>query len=444
MVLTRSLAAPLVAAVLLVPLAARRLRSRLVPLAAGVLLAVAVAVVALRHDLGNLEPIRLRWVNWQTTAWVFGQHPWLGVGLGGVGQAGLLAPTAAANITPYAHNTYLQLLAELGLAGAGLLAAGVWALLRLIRSGLTAHPGLALAVATIPLHNLVDFSAYAPEVLLPWAVLAGTLAGRCLPLPERPLRGGVVLALVGGGALLSTLAWRGEVELAAAATSPSARAVESALAAARWAPWAVDAGGVRGRPRPRERRARRRSSRAWTRSWPRGPGCGRTRRAGRRAAAGCCWPRGAAARRWCGRGRRAGGRRGARVWRSWRPRARAPAEAPSRAAGSGGARLGAGPERGGALAVGLGGDGCGGRPGSASPEPEGARPDRPAGVAGGAPGLGRTRRSAPARRHRATRRACSRPAWWPLGLVVVTGTPRGGGLGATGGGRPRARARRPG
>jgi O-antigen ligase len=116
MVLTRSLAAPLVAAILLAPLAARRLHSRFVPLAASVLVAVAVAVVGLRHDLGNLEPIRLRWVNWQTTAWVFGQHPWLGVGLGGVGQAGLLAPTAAANITPYAHNTYLQLLAELGLA----------------------------------------------------------------------------------------------------------------------------------------------------------------------------------------------------------------------------------------------------------------------------------------------------------------------------------------
>jgi hypothetical protein len=239
MVLTRSLAAPLVAAVLLVPLAARRLHSRFVPLAASVLVAVAVAVVALRHDLGNLEPVRLRWVNWQTTAWVFGQHPWLGVGLGGVGQAGLLAPTAAANITPYAHNTYLQLLAELGLAGAGLLAAGVWALLRLIRGGLTAHPALTLAVVAIPLHNLVDFSALAPEVLLPWAVLGGTLAGRCLPLPERPLRGGVLLALVGGGALLSTLAWRGEVELAGTATSPSGRAVESALASARWAPWAV-------------------------------------------------------------------------------------------------------------------------------------------------------------------------------------------------------------
>jgi hypothetical protein len=239
MVLTRSLAAPLVAAALLVLLAARRVHVRLVTVAAGVLLAVVVAVAASRPDLGRLEPVRLRWVNWKTTAWVFGKHPWLGVGLGGVGQAGLLAPTAAANITPYAHNTYLQLLAEFGLAGVGLLVGGTWALIRLIRSGSTAHPGLAIAVATIPLHNLVDFSAYAPEVLLPWAVLAGSLAGRTFPLPKRPLPGGAVLALVGGAVLLSTLAWRGEVELTSVGATPSARAVESALAGARWAPWEV-------------------------------------------------------------------------------------------------------------------------------------------------------------------------------------------------------------
>ncbi len=238
MVLTRSLAAPVVAAVLLGLLAVRGLRGRAMQVAVAGLLVVAIAVVFLRHDLARLEPLRLRWVNWETAAWVFAQHPWLGVGLGGVGQASLLAPTAAANITPYAHNTYLQLIAELGFAGVPLLGVGVWALQRLIRGGASSHRGLALAVAVIPLHNLVDFSAYAPEVLLPWAVLAGTLAGRTLPLPERPLRGGVLLALVGGGALLSALAWRSEAELASAASRPE-RAVVSAMEAARWAPWTL-------------------------------------------------------------------------------------------------------------------------------------------------------------------------------------------------------------
>jgi hypothetical protein len=238
-VLTRSLAAPLVAGVLLLPLLLRTLRSRPAQLAAGVILIVAAVAVAARGDVSRLEPLRLRWVNWRTTAWVLAQHPWLGVGLGGVGQAGLVSPTAPANITPYTHNTYLQLLAEFGLAGAGFLAAGVWGLVRLIRHGFAAHPGLALAVAAIPLHNLVDFSAYAPEVLLPWAVLAGTLAGRTSAPPARPARGGVLLIVAGAGALLATLAWRGEVEMDSAVSAPPSQAVGRALAAASWTPWAV-------------------------------------------------------------------------------------------------------------------------------------------------------------------------------------------------------------
>jgi O-antigen ligase len=238
-VLTRSLAALLVAALLLLPVLVRHRRSRQIQLATAVLLAVGALTVAARRDLLRLEPLQLRWVNWRTAGWVFTEHPWLGVGLGGVGQAGLVAPTAGSNITPYAHNTYLQLTAELGLAGAGLLVAGVWGLVRLIRVGSKAHPGLALSVAAVPLHNLVDFSAYAPEVLLPWAVLAGILAGRTLALPNRSVRGGVLLALAGGGALLSTLAWRGEVEMASAVAAAPEQALRPALAVARWAPWTV-------------------------------------------------------------------------------------------------------------------------------------------------------------------------------------------------------------
>ena len=415
MVLTRSLAAPAIAAVLLVPLAAGKVRSRLVQVGAGVVLAVAVAVVASRHDLGSLEPIRLRWVNWQTTGWVFGQHPLARGGAGGVGQAGLLAPTAAANITPYAHNTYLQLLAELGIAGVGLLAAGVWALLRLIRTGLAAHPGLTLAVATIPLHNVVDFSAYAPEVLLPWAVLAGTLAGRGLPLPERPLRGSMVLTLAGIGALLSTLAWRGEVELASAAAPPPARAVEIGTGGRPLGTVGGHAGGVRGQPRPRKRRA-----------------CGGRLGGGRlvgRASLGETAlgelggePLPASA----GPGTPGGGARvGTRG---------APAGALAGGSGGAGGRVLApplkclpvllvpvalawvlAPSARDTLTLGVGGDGRWWCPGSASPEPEGARsgPARGRGWRGSWCGLPSMRRSDPLRP--ATRRACSRPGSWRWG-----------------------------
>lgn len=238
-VLTRSLAAVIVGSVMLLPFLVRNLRSRFVLAGVGVLVVVAAAVVASRSDIGRLEPLRLRWLNWRSAAWVFVQNPWLGVGVGGVGQAALPGPTGALNITPYTHNTPLQLLAEFGVAGAVPLAVGIGWLVQLIRRGWSPHKGLTLAVASLPLHNLVDFSAYAPEVLLPWAVLAGTLAGRVSPIPAKPLRSWALVALLGTGTVLSTLGWRSDVAAAAAGVPPCEESTEAAMEAARWAPWTV-------------------------------------------------------------------------------------------------------------------------------------------------------------------------------------------------------------
>jgi O-antigen ligase len=237
--MTRSLAVVLVAGVLFVLAALRLGRRRGLALAGVLVLAVAGGVLLARHDLTRLDPLQLRWVNWRTAAWVFWHHPWLGVGLGGVGQAGLVAPTAAGNITPYSHNTYLELTAELGVAGIGVVIAGVWSLVRLLRSGMRSDTALALAVAVLPLHNLIDFSAYAPEVLLPWAVLAGTLAGRTRPLPSRPVPGWLLLVVLGGGCVASALSWRSETTLAQSADAPPALAIELATNAASVAPWRV-------------------------------------------------------------------------------------------------------------------------------------------------------------------------------------------------------------
>ncbi len=236
--LTRSLAAVAVGCALLLPFLKRALRNRWVWLGAGALAVVAAVVVASRTDLGRLEPVRLRWVNWRTAAWVFAHHPWLGVGTGGVGQAALAGPTGALNITPYTHNTPLQLLAEFGAAGALPLALGIGALVLLVRRGWSSHPGLTLAVASLPLHNLVDFSAYAPEVLLPWAVLAGALAARVTALPERALRSWLLVALLGTGTVVSACAWRSEAETVAPLAGGKSR-LEAAMDAARWAPWSV-------------------------------------------------------------------------------------------------------------------------------------------------------------------------------------------------------------
>jgi hypothetical protein len=238
-VLTRSLAAVAVAIVLGL-IAMRHGRwARGAWLALGMLAFVGLAVVALRGDLSSLEPIRLRWINWRTAVWVFIHHPWAGVGLGGIGQAGLSGPTGALNASPYAHCTPLQLLAEFGIAGAGLVVVGAVALVRLIRLGLHGELALALAVAAVPLHNLVDFSFYAPEVVLPWAVLAGALAGRCQPPPRRATSAALLVPILAFGAIASAAAWRGETLARTALLGAPSRRIGRLLDAARWQPWTV-------------------------------------------------------------------------------------------------------------------------------------------------------------------------------------------------------------
>jgi hypothetical protein len=238
-VLTRSVAGWMVAAALVLTVLSHGASARLRWSGAAALVLAGVVTLALRPDLARLEPVALRWVNWQSAAWVAAHHPWLGVGLGGIGQAALQAPTAAANSTPYAHNSLLQLGAEFGVAGALVLAAGLWALVRLLRAGWKEERALALAVAVVPLHNLVDFSLYAPEVVLPWAVLTGTLAGRLGAPVRRPTPAWLLLPLLLGGLAVSTLSWRAEAQAEQAVLLPRSERVAAAVAAAGWAPWTV-------------------------------------------------------------------------------------------------------------------------------------------------------------------------------------------------------------
>jgi len=239
-VLTRSLAVSLVAVVILATAFLRdRRRPGLILSVSGVLLVLTVATLLWRTDLGTLEPMRLRWQNWQVAAAAFAGHPWLGVGLGGIGQAVLATPAGEANLTAFAHCTPLQLLAELGVAGVPTVAlVFVW-LGRVVRRGLATDLPLTLAVLVVPLHNLVDFSLYSPEVALPWAVLAGTLASRLEPLPTRATPAWLLVPLLAAGAFLATLSWRGETGIAAALAGPLPERTERLVSAAAWTPWAV-------------------------------------------------------------------------------------------------------------------------------------------------------------------------------------------------------------
>ena len=238
--LTRSLSASLVAAaVLALALVHGRRRLRPVLVVAGVLVMLTVATLLWRTDVTTLEPLHLRWRNWLVAAQAWNTHRWLGVGLGGVGQAVLATPAGETNLSPYAHNTLLQLLAELGLAGLPAVGLALMWLVRTLRRGLTSDPALALAVLVMPLHNLVDFSFYAPEVVIPWAVLAGTLAGRDPRLPDRPTPAWLLVPILVIGAFGATLLWRGEIASTEALAGASEKRGQRLVAAAAWTPWTV-------------------------------------------------------------------------------------------------------------------------------------------------------------------------------------------------------------
>ncbi len=205
------------------------------------LLLVLGSVLALRGDLGDLEPVRLRLDNWRTAMWVWSTAPVTGVGPGGLAQASQAVPFTVGNLPAHAHCLPLEWLAELGPLGLALVVALALALLRLVRRVWPERPELAIAVLVVPLHNLVDFSLYLSGVALPWAVLLGwsVAVARGAPAPERAPRGRVLAVAAAAVALgLAVLsASSAIVEGAAAATPAPVERAELALRACRLAPW---------------------------------------------------------------------------------------------------------------------------------------------------------------------------------------------------------------
>lgn len=88
----------------------------------------------------------------------------------------------------YAHNDYVQLLAEVGLLGAGILAAMLACGVRhLVRTHVHLKPHLmfiVLALAITAAHAWVDFQFHNPAILFLWCT-AGALAGRWAELENR-------------------------------------------------------------------------------------------------------------------------------------------------------------------------------------------------------------------------------------------------------------------
>ncbi|MCP4895435.1 MAG: O-antigen ligase family protein [bacterium] len=142
----------------------------LAPLGAVVILAVAVV---LRGDVLRLEPVLLRIENWKAAVWTWSTAPFSGVGWGGFGQAAQAVPFDVGNRPVHAHSLPLEWLADLGLVGVLFAIVFFSWLVRLVLSLWHERPDLAVAIAVVPLHNLVDFSLYVSGTALPWAVIVG-------------------------------------------------------------------------------------------------------------------------------------------------------------------------------------------------------------------------------------------------------------------------------
>jgi O-antigen ligase len=116
--------------------------------------------------------------------------PLTGCGLGTFESAFLrYKHVAPMFIVDYAHNDYLQTLAELGIVGFALGLALVWRILtRVVRLALFHQEspgwelalGLAGAIAALLLHSLTDFNLYIPANALTLAWLCGLAAGPAL------------------------------------------------------------------------------------------------------------------------------------------------------------------------------------------------------------------------------------------------------------------------
>lgn len=210
------------------------------------LVAALVAVVAVRPDVTELEPVTLRIDNWSTAAWLWSGSPVTGIGLAGFAQASQANPLEVGNRPAHAHGFPMEALAELGPLGVIAAILGALWLAGLIRDLWRDHRALALAVAVVPLHNLVDFSIFVSGVALPWALLLGWAAA------QRHRDHGVEPAPPGWGRTLilalAAVAWGLTllhasslvVETSAARMSEPADRFVGAIKAIEMAPWRIE------------------------------------------------------------------------------------------------------------------------------------------------------------------------------------------------------------
>jgi O-antigen ligase len=153
---------------------------------------------------GDELPADLRVLMWRDTLGLIAAFPATGCGLGAFESAFFRYNVAAPRYTvDYAHNDYLQLLAELGIAGFVLLAVLMAAVWRRAMRGCAAPDvgeryravACAGALTAMLVHSLVDYNLYIPANALVFAWVCG-MASSPVARAVRPVSGGIRLPVV--------------------------------------------------------------------------------------------------------------------------------------------------------------------------------------------------------------------------------------------------------